>query len=51
MRGKVWRRDEAEPAQWTITAEDPLPNGEGSPGIYGYSAGDIYYDNIRVTMD
>lgn len=51
VRGKVWRRDEAEPAQWTITAEDPLPNGEGSPGIYGYSAGDIYYDNIRVTMD
>ncbi len=51
VRGKVWRRDEAEPAQWTITAEDPLPNGEGSPGIYGYSAGDIYYDNIRVIMD
>jgi len=51
VRGKVWKRGEAEPAAWTITAEDPLPNVEGSPGIYGYSAGDIYYDNISVTMD
>lgn len=48
IRGKVWRTDESEPAEWTITAEDPLPNREGSPGIYGYSPADIYYDNLKV---
>ena len=48
IRGKVWRTDEQEPAEWTITAEDPLPNREGSPGIYGYSATEIYYDNLKV---
>jgi outer membrane protein assembly factor BamB len=46
--GKVWKRGEAEPDQWTITAEDPLPNRMGSPGIYGYSATEIYYDNLKV---
>ncbi len=48
VRGKVWRREAAEPAEWTIEAEDPLPNREGSPGLYGYSAADIYYDNVKV---
>ena len=48
IRGKVWRAGESEPAEWTITAEDPLPNREGSPGIYGYSATEIYYDNLKV---
>lgn len=46
--GKVWRTKDAEPKEWTITAEDPLPNREGSPGIYGYSATVIYYDNLKV---
>ena len=46
--GKVWRKDDPEPKDWTITAEDPLPNREGSPGIYGYSATVIYYDNLKV---
>ena len=48
IHGKVWRTGKPEPAEWTITAEDPLPNREGSPGIYGYSATDIYYDNLKV---
>lgn len=48
IRGKVWRRGEPEPEAWTITAEDPLPNREGSPGIYGYSPADIHYDNLKV---
>ncbi len=49
LRGKVWRRGEPEPAEWTITAEDPQPVRQGSPGIYGYSAAEIYYDNLQVT--
>jgi len=46
--GKLWKRDEPEPAEWTIEAEDPIGHSHGSPGIYGYSAADIYYDNLKV---
>lgn len=48
IHGKIWKRSEPEPDAWTITAEDPLPNREGSPGIYGYSPTIIYYDNLKV---
>ena len=48
IRGKVWARDATEPADWTITAEDPLPNRTGSPGIIGYAPIDIYFDNVSV---
>jgi len=50
IRGKVWPASAAEPADWTITAEDPVPIRKGSPGLYGYSAADIFYDNIKVTV-
>lgn len=49
VRGKVWKKSEAEPDAWTIEAEDALPHTQGSPGIYGYSAADVFYDNIKVT--
>ena len=48
IQGKVWRTGDPEPEAWTITAEDPLPHREGSPGLYGYSAAEIYYDNLKV---
>ncbi len=48
VKGKVWARGEPEPEAWTITVEDPLPNREGSPGIYGYSPAEVYYDNLKV---
>ena len=48
VRGKVWPRDDPEPADWTLTIEDPLPNRTGSPGIIGYSPIDIYFDNVSV---
>ena len=48
VRGKVWPRDEQEPAEWSIEATDPLPNRTGSPGLYGYSPAEIYYDNLKV---
>lgn len=51
VKGKVWRTSDPEPGAWTITAEDPLPNREGSPGLYGYSPAEIYYDNIKVIED
>ncbi len=46
--GKVWRTGDDEPNEWTIKTEDPLPNREGSPGIYAYSVSEIYYDNLKV---
>ena len=48
LRGKVWPRDDPEPADWTITAEDPVPVHRGSPGLIGYSPVDIFYDNVMV---
>ncbi len=48
VRAKVWRTGFEEPATWTIEAEDPLPLEEGSPGLYGYSPTNVYYDNLKV---
>ncbi|MFQ5435448.1 MAG: PQQ-binding-like beta-propeller repeat protein, partial [Anaerolineae bacterium] len=49
VKGKIWPRDEPEPAAWTLIAEDPHPNVYGSPGLYGDAATTIYYDNIKIT--
>ena len=48
VKGKVWTKGEPEPEEWTIIVEDLLPNREGSPGIYGYSPAEVYYDNLKV---
>ena len=48
VRGKIWPRDGTEPTDWTVTAEDPLPVRQGSPGIIGYSPIDIFFDNVSV---
>jgi outer membrane protein assembly factor BamB len=57
IRGKVWERGKPEPAKWTIELEDPTPNREGSPALYGYQTdinpgqggAEILYDNVSVT--
>ncbi len=48
---KVWKKGEAEPADWTLTAEDPLPIPAGAPGLYGFSPSPIYFDNVSVTRN
>jgi hypothetical protein len=57
VQGKVWTRGGAEPADWTIAFEDPYPNTEGAPFLYGFSTGIIdaknpgciiYYDNVTI---
>ena len=48
--GKVWPRDEEEPAEWTIQTTDPHPNQNGSPGLYFYALADCYFDNVIVTQ-
>jgi len=59
IRGKAWPRGTPEPKEWTIEVEDPIPNHEGCPALYGYSIGiienktgsDLYYDNVSVTAN
>jgi outer membrane protein assembly factor BamB len=48
VKGKAWPREASEPAEWTLEAEDPHPNIQGSPGLYLYRLSDIYFDNIHV---
>ena len=36
VRGKVWKKGEAEPEKWTIEFEDPNPNRDGAAALYGY---------------
>ncbi len=50
-RGKVWPRDDAEPADWTVEAIDVNPHPQGSPGIYANAPFEIFFDNIRVYED
>lgn len=50
IRGKVWKRDEAEPEEWTFTAEDPLPIRHGNPGLYAYIPSNVYFDNVKVEV-
>ena len=49
--GKVWKRDEDEPAEWTITAEDPLPIRNGAPAVQAYSPASMYFDNLQITSN
>ena len=57
IRGKAWPREGAEPTEWSVSLDDPRPNREGSPALYGYVTGhvgptpgtDIFYANVRVT--
>ena len=52
LRGKVWKRGEDEPAEWTIEAADAVPNTSGSPGLFGKSTNaEFYIDNVRVTKN
>ena len=49
--GKVWKRGEEEPAEWSMTQTDPHPNQSGSPGLYYYALADCYFDNVIVTQN
>jgi outer membrane protein assembly factor BamB len=49
--GKVWKKAEPEPADWTITYADKGRITSGAPGIYGDSSVDIDYDNLTVVVN
>ena len=50
LKGKAWQADQKEPDKWMIELEDPNPNRNGNPGLWGFSNDhEIFYDNIVVT--
>jgi outer membrane protein assembly factor BamB len=50
-RGKAWPTSETEPAAWMIERVDPIPNLQGSPGIFGSAPAEIFFDNLKVTAN
>jgi hypothetical protein len=48
VQGKVWPRDQPEPAAWTISKSDRIGHRQGAPGIYADGISDVFFDNIRV---
>jgi outer membrane protein assembly factor BamB len=49
VQGKVWPRDEPEPAAWTVEKIDKIGHKHGAPGIYADALAGAYYDNLKVT--
>lgn len=50
LRGKVWKRDEAEPEEWLVEATDVIGTSQGSPGLFGNAkTSEILVDNLTVT--
>ncbi len=48
VRVRVWRRGDAEPADWTLTIDDPLRIQRGSPGLSGNATTPLYFDNLEI---
>lgn len=50
VMGKIWKRGEAEPKDWTVEMVDHSPNLHGTPGLYGNCPeAEIFVDNVIVT--
>ncbi len=51
VRGKVWKKDDPEPEQWTIEYEHRTAHRQGAPGLFALSPQDmrVFIDNIQVT--
>ncbi|MEW6125847.1 MAG: PQQ-binding-like beta-propeller repeat protein [Acidobacteriota bacterium] len=51
VRGKAWAVGEAEPTRWLVEQIDPIPNKQGSPGIYADAPNEVFFDNIKVVAN
>jgi hypothetical protein len=53
IRGKAWKKGDAEPDGWTSEVPVARANDCGSPGLFGFSPQNmrIYIDNIAVTAN
>ncbi len=47
--GKAWAAGEKEPEAWTLERIDPIPNKQGTPGVYADAPFEIFFDNLKVT--
>ncbi len=48
IRGKAWPSGEPEPEGWLIDRVDPIPNRQGSPGVFADAESGVYFDNLKV---
>lgn len=53
VRAKAWKKEDAEPNEWTIELPHKTGHKSGSPGLFGFSPQDmrVYVDNIQVNPD
>jgi outer membrane protein assembly factor BamB len=52
VQAKIWKRDAAEPKEWSIEITDPMPNTQGSPGLFGNATNaEITIDNVTVVAN
>ncbi len=53
VRAKAWKRDEPEPAAWSIEVPHHTAHTSGSPGLFGFSPSEmrVYIDNVKVTAN
>jgi hypothetical protein len=49
IQGKAWAVADPEPAAWLIDRIDPIPNKEGSPGLFADAQFGVYFANLKVT--
>jgi outer membrane protein assembly factor BamB len=49
--GKAWPAGEPEPAAWLVERTDPVPNRQGSPGIYADAPVEVFFDNVKVVSN
>jgi outer membrane protein assembly factor BamB len=49
--GKAWPTAGSEPAAWIIDRVDPIPNRQGSPGLFGDATSGVFFDNLKVTAN
>jgi len=51
IRGKAWPTAESEPEGWLIDHIDPIPNLQGSPGLFADATYGVFFDNLKVTAN
>jgi len=49
IRGKAWAVADPEPEGWLIDRIDPIPNKQGSPGLFADAQFGVYFANFKVT--
>lgn len=51
-QGKVWKRGDKEPAEWTLELTDTRPIKQGAPGMHcNATDAEIFIDNVLVTAN